>query len=111
MPIYEYQCSTCSHRLEALQKMADAALVDCPACAQPALKKLVSAASFKLKGTGWYETDFKHNGRATGGEQAKPAGEAKPASVPKSAGESKPAGEAKPAGKKPASTNGSSVSA
>ena len=108
MPIYEYQCNTCSHRFEALQKMADAPLVDCPACALPALKKLVSAASFKLKGTGWYETDFKHNGRAAGagGEQDKPAGEAKPASEPKPAGESKPVAKVKPA-----STNGSSVSA
>jgi putative FmdB family regulatory protein len=59
MPIYEYQCTSCDARLEALQKMSDAPRVDCPECHKPALKKLVSAASFRLKGGGWYETDFK----------------------------------------------------
>jgi putative FmdB family regulatory protein len=59
MPIYEYQCTSCDARLEALQKMSDAPRVDCPECQKPALKKLVSAASFRLKGGGWYETDFK----------------------------------------------------
>ncbi len=59
MPIYEYQCQACHHELEALQKISDDLLVDCPACDQPALKKKVSAAAFRLKGGGWYETDFK----------------------------------------------------
>lgn len=59
MPIYEYQCESCSHRLEKLQKMSDAPLTDCPECGQSTLKKLVSAAAFRLKGGGWYETDFK----------------------------------------------------
>ena len=59
MPIYEYQCEACSEKLEALQKISDAPLVDCPTCGEPALKKLVSAAAFRLKGGGWYETDFK----------------------------------------------------
>lgn len=59
MPIYEYQCESCKHVLEALQKLSDAPLVDCPACAKPALKKQISAAGFRLKGGGWYETDFK----------------------------------------------------
>ena len=59
MPIYEYQCEACGHRLEKLQKIADDPLKDCPACNQPTLKKLVSAAAFRLKGGGWYETDFK----------------------------------------------------
>lgn len=59
MPIYEYQCTNCDATLEALQKMSDAPRVDCPKCHKPALKKLVSAASFRLKGAGWYETDFK----------------------------------------------------
>jgi len=59
MPIYEYQCESCSHGLEALQKISDPALVDCPACNQPALKKQISAAGFRLSGGGWYETDFK----------------------------------------------------
>ena len=59
MPIYEYQCGSCGHSLEALQKISDGPLLDCPACGSPSLQKLVSAASFRLKGGGWYETDFK----------------------------------------------------
>jgi len=59
MPFYEYRCERCGHELEALQKLSDAPLVDCPECAQLALKKLISAAGFRLKGGGWYETDFK----------------------------------------------------
>ena len=59
MPIYEYQCEACGHRLEKLQKISDDPLKDCPACNKPELKKLVSAAAFRLKGGGWYETDFK----------------------------------------------------
>jgi len=59
MPIYEYQCQQCGHQMEAIQKISDAALVECPECGKPALKKLVSAAAFRLKGGGWYETDFK----------------------------------------------------
>ena len=60
MPIYEYRCAECGHELEKLQKISDAALTDCPACGKPALQKLVSAAGFRLKGGGWYETDFKN---------------------------------------------------
>lgn len=59
MPIYEYECQKCGHRLEAIQKMSDPALTDCPECSEAALKKLVSAAAFRLSGGGWYETDFK----------------------------------------------------
>jgi putative FmdB family regulatory protein len=59
VPIYEYQCASCGHVLEALQKMSDAPLVDCPTCAKPTLTKQISAAGFRLKGGGWYETDFK----------------------------------------------------
>lgn len=59
MPIYEYTCVSCGHELEAMQKMSDAPLVDCPGCGKPDLKKKVSAAGFRLKGTGWYATDFK----------------------------------------------------
>ncbi len=59
MPIYEYQCQSCGHELEAIQKMSDAALTDCPICSEPALKKCISAPGFRLSGSGWYETDFK----------------------------------------------------
>lgn len=74
MPIYEYQCQACQHELEALQKISDKPLVECPQCHEPALKKKVSAAAFRLKGGGWYETDFKtgnkknlHGGSESGG--------------------------------------------
>jgi len=62
MPIYQYKCGECDHQFEALQKMSDAKLVDCPNCNAAALKKQVTAAAFKLKGSGWYETDFKNSG-------------------------------------------------
>ncbi len=61
MPIYEYACKDCDHTLDALQKMDEDALVYCPSCGEPGLKKLISAPRFRLKGEGWYETDFKKN--------------------------------------------------
>ena len=82
MPIYEYECETCGHKLEALQKISDDPLKDCPECGKPALKKLISAAGFRLKGGGWYETDFKtgnkknlagDKGKSDSGSQKKPA--------------------------------------
>lgn len=94
MPIYEYQCQSCHHELEALQRLSDAPLVDCPACAQPALIKKISASGFRLKGGGWYETDFKSGGKKNlAGEGSNSSAAASPAS---STNESKPA--AKPAG-------------
>jgi len=63
VPIYEYRCESCEHKLEKLQRMSDGNLVDCPECKQPALKRLVSAAAFRLKGSGWYETDFKKDNK------------------------------------------------
>ena len=59
MPIYEYSCQECGHSLEAIQKLADAPLTDCPECGKAALKKQISAPAFRLSGGGWYETDFK----------------------------------------------------
>ncbi len=59
MPIYEYQCQACGHELEKLQKISDNPLKDCPECGKSKLQKLVSAAGFRLSGSGWYETDFK----------------------------------------------------
>jgi len=59
MPIYEYQCSECGYQTEVLQKISDAPMKICPECGKPTMKKLVSAAAFRLKGGGWYETDFK----------------------------------------------------
>ncbi len=63
MPIYEYQCEACGHKLEKIQKISDPVLVDCPECDTPKLNKLISAAGFRLKGSGWYETDFKSGGQ------------------------------------------------
>ena len=63
MPIYEYQCEACGHRLEILQKISEEPLSECPACGRPDLRKLISAAGFRLKGGGWYATDFKDSGK------------------------------------------------
>ena len=60
MPIYEYRCGACGHHLEALQKMSEGPLRKCPECGKSQLKRLVSAPQFRLKGSGWYETDFKN---------------------------------------------------
>jgi putative FmdB family regulatory protein len=59
VPIYEYKCDQCDHKLEMLQKISDEPAKTCPECGEEGLRKLISAAAFKLKGTGWYETDFK----------------------------------------------------
>ena len=82
MPIYEYRCESCGHEFEKMQKLADAPLTDCPACGRPTLKKLISAAGFRLKGSGWYETDFKkgdkkknlHEAGETSGEKKEGSG-------------------------------------
>ncbi len=111
MPIYEYECEACGHHLEALQKLNEAPLKKCPECGKPALHKLMSAAGFRLKGGGWYETDFKSsNKRNVLGEGDKPAAEpkdkkdsketktAQPAKEPTvKKGESKPESKPKPA--------------
>ena len=78
MPIYEYACSSCEHRFDELQKISEAALVHCPECNEPALRKLLSAPKFRLKGEGWYETDFKTGDkRNLVGDGAKSAGSEK----------------------------------
>ena len=63
MPIYEYVCDQCGRDLETLQKITEEPLIHCPECGEAALRKKVSAAAFRLKGTGWYETDFKDGGK------------------------------------------------
>ena len=70
MPIYEYRCESCGAELEKLQKISDPPLRDCPACGKSALAKLVSASSFRLKGSGWYETDFKTGKKKNGAAEA-----------------------------------------
>ena len=78
MPIYEYACVLCDHHLETLQKMSEDPLVFCPECGEESLRKKVSAAAFVLKGSGWYETDFKNSGKEKP-KDAK-AGDGQPAS-------------------------------
>jgi putative FmdB family regulatory protein len=76
MPIYEYRCANCGLEKEYLQKLSDPLITDCPSCAQPQMRKLVSAAGFQLKGTGWYATDFKGNGKAPGQKKDESKGDA-----------------------------------
>ena len=83
MPIYEYRCRECGFQKEFLQRMSDAPLTDCPNCGKSALSKLVSAAGFQLKGTGWYATDFKGSGAKPAAKQDTPgaAAQDKPAAA------------------------------
>ncbi|MBT8069827.1 MAG: zinc ribbon domain-containing protein [Xanthomonadales bacterium] len=96
MPIYEYRCESCDHRLEKLQKMSEGDLVDCPECERPELKRLVSAAAFRLKGSGWYETDFKKDNKRNLADSS-----GKDSGASTTAGKS-PAGDSKKAASKPA---------
>ena len=102
MPIYGYACQHCGHTLDALQKMADGPLVDCPECDQPQLKRQLSAPRFRLKGKGWYETDFKkENQRNLAGEKeaAKPDSDSDKKSDSKSDKKSDSKSDKKSAGK------------
>jgi putative FmdB family regulatory protein len=83
MPIYEYQCTTCGHQLEAIQKFSDEPLKECPECHKPDLQKLVSSSAFHLKGGGWYVTDIRDKDKKKP-EAAKDAasGETKASSSP-----------------------------
>ena len=104
MPIYEYRCAACGHQQEFLQKVSDAPMTVCTKCGKPAFEKMVTAAGFQLKGSGWYATDFKNSG-------SKPATTSKPSatSTPSApSGDAQPAGESKPASDtKPASDSSS----
>ena len=110
MPIYEYQCDKCGHHLEALQKISDKPLRECPECGRHTLRRLMSAPLFRLAGSGWYETDFKSDKEqkrnlVEKGEREPAKAEDKPESKPAkpaAATESKPAGAAPPASRKPA---------
>ena len=82
MPIYEYLCGSCGHVLDALQKVSDDPLTFCPECGKPELKRQLSAPAFRLKGGGWYETDFKDKNRKN---VVRPEGESKPSGDKKDA--------------------------
>jgi len=90
MPIYEYQCRACGHKFEKLQKISDDPLTDCPSCEKTELKKLISAAAFRLKGGGWYETDFKSGDKKNlaKDDASKSAGSSSKSSDSKGAGDS-----------------------
>ena len=94
MPIYEYQCEQCGHKLEKLQKISDEPLKTCPQCGNQSLKKLVSAAALRLKGGGWYETDFKTGDKknVTGSTDKKSGGSEKIEGTAKTSGEASNSG-------------------
>ena len=74
MPIYEYRCNACGHELEKIQRMSDEPLTNCPDCGAAELRRLVSAPGFRLKGGGWYETDFKKDGKRNLHDSHSPSG-------------------------------------
>lgn len=74
MPIYEYQCRRCAHQFETMQRMSEPALTECPECGVDSLRKLISPVAFRLKGGGWYETDFK-KGDARNVIKSEPSGD------------------------------------
>ena len=108
MPFYEYECQACKFYTEVMQKISDAPLTKCPSCGKRRLKKLVSAPVFRLKGGGWYETDFKsdkeNKRNLAAGEKEEPKADAKSAAKETKEGkaEAKDSKEAKPAESKPA---------
>ncbi|QIT56591.1 zinc ribbon domain-containing protein [Aquisalimonas sp. 2447] len=92
MPIYEYLCDNCGHEQEAIQKFSDDPLTDCEACHEPKLRRKISAAAFRLKGGGWYETDFKDgNRRNVIGDSSSANGSGSGEKTEKSGGEGKAA--------------------
>ena len=94
MPFYEYQCSACGHHHEELQKVTDRPMRKCPACGRATLRRLVSAPVFRLKGSGWYETDFKADKEAKrnlAGEREPPSGKDKEEKPKEEKTEAKPA--------------------
>ena len=110
MPIYEYRCAACGFQKEYLQKMGDALLTDCPECGTASLRKMVTAAGFQLKGSGWYATDFKNGSQTRSTSEGKPAAKtedktaAKSEEKPSAKSDDKPAAksDAKPAPEAPA---------
>ena len=90
MPIYEYRCSACAHQEEHLQKVSEKPLSKCPACGKKTYKKMLSAAGFQLKGSGWYATDFKSTGKKPAEKKADAKTEAKTETKTEAKTETKP---------------------
>ena len=105
MPIYEYRCAACGHQQEFLQKVSDAPMTVCTQCGKTAFEKMVTAAGFQLKGSGWYATDFKNSGAkpAATSTTTQTSADAKPASDAKPAADAKPASESSTAPSTPPS--------
>lgn len=102
MPIYEYQCRSCQHTFETIQGISEPALTQCPVCAEHELRKLVSKAAFRLKGSGWYETDFKSKDKKNVAKSEEPSGEKSGETAASGGGDTKdgskkPAAESTPA--------------
>jgi putative FmdB family regulatory protein len=91
MPIYEYRCSACGHQAEFLQKISDDPIKTCPRCSSGQFSKMVSAAGFQLKGSGWYATDFKNGSKPAAKPDTK-ADEKPKEETKKSSDDAKPAG-------------------
>ena len=115
MPIYEYACRSCEHQFETIQKASEPALTDCPECGEAVLKKLLSAPVFRLKGSGWYETDFKTGDRKNvvgNGEsdkaESKAGDDGKTKSADSADGTAKKAGDSKTKDTKTTDANSSS---
>jgi putative FmdB family regulatory protein len=90
VPIYEYRCGSCGHQQEFLQKVSDAPITVCTECGKPSFSKMVTAAGFQLKGSGWYATDFKNTGGKASAKASEPAKtEAKTEAKPAEGGEKK----------------------
>jgi putative FmdB family regulatory protein len=111
MPIYEYQCSHCRYYLEVIQKITDAKLKKCPSCGRSTLQKLMSAPVFRLKGSGWYETDFKSDQEQkrnlAAAEKEPPAADSKGDKDSKDPKDAKDAKDSKETGSKDADAKGS----
>ena len=112
MPIYEYRCSACGFQKEYLQKMSDALLTDCPECGKATLGKMVTAAGFQLKGSGWYVTDFRQGSKPAAEGTAKAGAKVDTKSDAKAEGKAAPAaGDGKPAADSSAKKSDSSSTA
>jgi putative FmdB family regulatory protein len=107
MPIYEYRCEACGRQQEILQKMSDAPLTVCPECGEPRLVKMVTAAGFQLKGSGWYATDFRQPAQSKTKAADKPAAKSEDKAASKA--EDKPAAAKKTEAAPSASTSGAST--
>jgi putative FmdB family regulatory protein len=97
MPIYEYRCDSCGHQEDHLQKVSEKPLTVCPACGKRAYKKMLSAAGFQLKGSGWYATDFKTTGKKPAEKKSESKTEGKTEAASDTKTDSKPASKPKAA--------------